>query len=221
MAEKAQIPGKYLKDDSDDFAAPLAALLTGVGLLGTENKNQKEGLNELQEGALGVSKWIGTAAGATGIAGLVTTIVGGFSSAQEPTRVAAIAGGSVVLAAGVIALGFVVRADVRARVGSTMAQYEARSQVSTAFLALAGVLLGPTPPATPATNGGSSAAALLSTLSALGRYLRVKAKNHPDELGVVGVRLVPGGELQIRLEDGDWVTSADVETFEGDLLENR
>jgi ligand-binding sensor protein len=51
MAEKTQIPGKYINDGGDDFAPPLANLLVGLGLLGRENTDKEDGLNELKEGA--------------------------------------------------------------------------------------------------------------------------------------------------------------------------
>jgi hypothetical protein len=218
--KKAQIPGKYLNDAGDDFALPMANLLVGLGLLGTDNQNQKDGLNELKEGALGISRWLGALVGATGLVGLATSLGGVFGDAKEPTRVAMIAGGSLIAAGGLIALAFIVRGDVGARVGSAVAQYEARTQVSTAFLALMSTLLRPAAPTTPTTNGASSES-LLSTLTAMGQSLRVKAKNHDDELRVVGVRRVPGGELQIRLEDGDWVPASDIETFCGERKKRR
>lgn len=208
-SKQAQIPGKYVNDTGDDFVAPLAALLMGVGLLGENNKDSKEGLNELKEGALGVSKWLGAFAGGAGILGVGTAIVSAFTAAQEPTRVALIVGGSLIGAAAAIALALVVQGDVRARAASAVAQYEARSTTSAAFLSLSSSVLRV--PAEQAANGSSS---LLYAFARPPRKLRVKAKDHANGMRVTGVRRTPGGELQVRLEDGDWVPESDVETFE-------
>jgi hypothetical protein len=209
VPDKAQIPSKYINDAGDDFAPPLAALLIGLGLLGTENKESREGLNELKEGALGVSKWLGGLAGGGGIAGLATAIASAFTGAQEPTRVALVAGGSLIAAAAAIAVALVVQGDARARAASTVAQYEARSATSSAFLALARSVSNPSPVG--AENGPLS---LLYAFARPQKRLRVKAKNHAEEMRVTGIRRMPGGELQVRLEDGDWIPEREVETFE-------
>jgi hypothetical protein len=147
MADRAQIPGRYVDAEGNDFATPVAAVLMGVGLLGTNDANSSEGLSELKDGALSLSKWLGGLAGAAGLAGLVTAIVGAFSSAQEPTRVALIAGGSLIAASAAIAVALVVRGDTRARAVSAVAQYEARSHVAESFMSLMrGVLLHPVTP---------------------------------------------------------------------------
>jgi hypothetical protein len=211
MAEKAQIPAKYINEAGDDFASPLAAVLQGIGLLGQDNKDSKEGLNELQEGALSFSKWLGGLAGAGGLAGVVTAIVGAFSSAHEPTRVALVSGGSLIAVAAVIALALVVQGDARARAASTVAQYEARSQISSAFLTLTSSLLNPSAAAT--KNGSSS---LLFGFAPPPTRLRVKAKDHDKEMSVTGVRRTSDGEVQVKLDDGDWVPESDVETFHVD-----
>jgi hypothetical protein len=143
MEARSQIPARYLDDDGADFAAPTSSLLVALGLLGEENAYKPDGLNELQEGALSFSKWVGGLAGSAGLAGVVTSIVSAFTHAHEPTRVALIAGGSLIAAAAVIAVALVVQADARARAQSTAAQYAARSEVSAAFLALADGVLGP------------------------------------------------------------------------------
>jgi len=66
----------------------------GLGLLGENNADQKDGLNELKEGALGVSKWLSGLLGAAGLAGLVAAIGPAFTGAKEPTRVGLIGGGA-------------------------------------------------------------------------------------------------------------------------------
>lgn len=205
--KSTQIPGKYIADSGADFSEPLSYLLVQLGLLGKQNMNQDDGLNELKEGALGLSKWVGRIAGGAGVAGLVTSIASAFTHAHEPTRVALISGGSAIAAAAAIAVALVVRADVRARATSTVAQYEARSQISSAFLALSGSLL---PPPTQTKSNSSS---LLFAFVQLPAHLRVRAKNHDTEMGVRGLRRVAGGELQVKLEDGDWIPESDVETF--------
>jgi hypothetical protein len=155
---RTQIPAKYLDDAGNDFADPLSNLLIKVGLLGQDNKDQADGLNELKEGALSLSKWLGGLAAAAGVAGILTSITGAITAAHEPTRVALVAGGALVGAAGIIAVALVVRGDVAARSSSAMAQYEARSQISSAFLALSGVLTrSASSTGLPATTNGDAA----------------------------------------------------------------
>ena len=220
MPDKTQIPGKYIDDAGDDFAPPLAHLLEGLGLLGKDNSDQKDGLNELKEGALSITQWLAGLLGAAGLAGLVAAIGPAFTDADEPTRVGFLGGGSLIAAAAAIAVALVVRADVQARASSTVAQYDARTQVTSAFLALTSSLLDPPaaqadPPAAQAKNGSSS---LLFALAARPGRIHVKTKNNGNQMLVKkgGVRRTAGGELQIHLEDGDWIPDSEVETFQVD-----
>ena len=179
---RTQVPAKYLDENGNDFADPLSNLLISVGLLGQDNKDQADGLNELKEGALGMSKWLGGLAAAAGIVGIATSITGAISAAHEPTRVALVAGGALIGAAGIIAVALVVRGDVAARAASTVAQYEARSQISAAFLSFSSALESlAAPTAKPVTTNGPA--------------------NGDDETRsrAVGVRLGPDG-LQILYE---------------------
>lgn len=189
---RTQIPAKFLDDEGNDFADPLANLLISVGLLGQQNKDQADGLNELKEGALSVSKWLGGLAAAAGVAGIATSIGGAVTSAHEPTRVALVAGGALVAAAGVIAVALVVRADVAARSASTVAQYEARSDISSAFLALSSALVRPASPTVELapTNGGPLTT---STIEADETKLRARK---------FGFQIAPGegGGLQIQVQ---------------------
>jgi hypothetical protein len=198
MPDKAQIPGKYIDDAGDDFAPPLAHLLEGLGLLGEDNKDKRDGLNELKEGALSITQWLAGLLGAAGIAGLAAAIGPLFTGANEPTRVGFVGGGALIAASAAIAVALVVRADVQARASSTVAQYDARAQVSTAFLALTNSLLDP--PAAPAKDDSSS---LLFAVTARPGRINVKTKNNGNQMVVKDVRRTAGGELQIRLEDGD------------------
>lgn len=213
-ADKSQLPGKYVNADADDFGPPLSNLLIDVGLLGTDNKNQKDGLNELQEGALSGTKWLSSIVGSAGLVGLVTALGAAFSSGKEPTRVALTAGGSVIATACIIAVALVVRRDVSARAQSTVAQYAARGQISAAFLALARSLLEPAP----AHEKNGSRDFLYAYLRNENKLL-VKAKNHGGEMRVTaGPRILgTGGELEIQLDDGDWVPVSDIEAFRPDV----
>jgi hypothetical protein len=103
-------------------------------------------------------------------------------------------------------VAIVVQADVRSRAAGTVAQYEARSRVSAAFLALSGGMLhGPEK-----ANGSLD---VLYALAGLPQGLRVRAKDYDEDRIVTGVQRTSSGELQLRLEGGDWVDGSDIETF--------
>jgi hypothetical protein len=159
----------------DDILAPVQALLRGLSVLPTDADLQKAGPGSamtgtpdsvaiIEAGGTALSKGFATAIALLGGAAVVKTALTGFwSGEQGGVRIALLAGTAFFLSAAAVAIAVIVAADVRGRAAGTVAQYNARSSVTTTFLELSAATAkaaagqAPALPLAPAVLSGAAA----------------------------------------------------------------
>ena len=207
----------------DDLLSPLQAILRGVNILPAEGDRvtlrggTPDSVAIIEAGATALSKVWAIVVASLGGAGAIGAAVAGFWKSAQPSVQGRLvtASGAVVVAA-LVALAVIVAVDVYGRALGAAAQYRARAQLATTWIALAHQPLSPAESATPEPV---SARSVLTGLAAGGRIVAV-TKTAGGEAGHLGgIRRDADGNLLLRfvgesLNQNDWVSCNDIATFE-------
>lgn len=145
MADDVMIPTGAVSDGKD-LVGPTKALLQGLQLMGTDAENASaQGLSGtfggppqsvalIEAGASAASKWWASAGGA-GVIATWTAFNHWFSDIKEPSlKVAVVIAAAVVSAALVLAIGYLLSTDVRARGTAAAATIRARADLALAMI---------------------------------------------------------------------------------------
>ncbi|WP_405955601.1 hypothetical protein [Streptomyces phaeochromogenes] len=168
-----------------------------------------QSLQVLKAGATTFAKMWASLVAAGGLATIVTAWDSfDASNDSEAVKVAALASGSFVVGAAVIAIAIIVKADLHGRFTSTAAQLSARSQIAAEFLRSAAILQksAATKPDLPSKH-----TQLLHALSAYPDTLRV-AREGQDHRRVIGLRM-DSGELEVLVEGGEMIPLSEVHLY--------
>lgn len=127
-----------------DLVGPLQTVLRQINVLPDEKASASgasgllstpDSVAVIESGATALSKWWTALVGALGGTAVIVGAVQRFWSNQTGgTRIALIASFAGFLAAAVLAIAIIVSADVRGRATGSVAEYNARSDVTVAFL---------------------------------------------------------------------------------------
>ncbi|MGE5132998.1 MAG: hypothetical protein ACM32E_08830 [Gemmatimonadota bacterium] len=136
-----QWPSAAVSSD-DDLGSPAAAFLVKLNLLEKDGELDQVGLfrtppslQVITAGGTALSKGSAAAVASLGGGAAVWAVVKGFWTTQPGDQwLAYIGAAALTIAAVVIALALIVRADVQARASATAAQYAARAETAVAFL---------------------------------------------------------------------------------------
>lgn len=176
----------------------LSTLLTKLGLLAAN----PSGLDEeqvIKTAATGLTTWSTGIAGAAGGTLSVASLVAGFHAAHDGDKAAYVGSASFFLAATMLAIALIVRADLAARTNATAVVVRARQELTEAFIAA----LSTDTPSGPPLLGASVPAA--DTLTRILGSLQLTVPDQGDSPGITGVRKRPDGSFQVRRSDQDWV----------------
>ena len=141
-----QFPGVRVDPGGTDLAGPTATYLQELSLLESDADiaqgvsfihGTPDSLQVISAGALSITKVVSGITATGGMAAVVAAIVRAFTASDVPVQVACIAAAAVVLASTIIAIALIVRCDVSGRAATTVAAYQARSQVAQQFMASA------------------------------------------------------------------------------------
>jgi hypothetical protein len=198
-----RFPAEARQDDGTDLSPPIVQLLQDIHVLAPGKALQSadgaqavfngppQSVAIIEAGATALGKWWATTLGAgAGLTGIVAAVKGIWGNEPEPVRVALVAGAAIVLSALSVAIAVIVNGDVRGRAAGSVAEYQARAQVATAFLG--------------ASAGGSKSAAVQATDGYLvstgiqGRY-EGKLKGSPVYEAVTGFRVALDGPSEIKV----------------------
>jgi hypothetical protein len=203
-----RFPGQARQDDGTDISPPIVQLLQDLHVLAPGTELEKadgaqatfhgppQSVAIIEAGATALGKWWATTLGAgAGLTGIIAAVKGIWGNEPELVRVALVAGAAIVLSALSVAIAVIVNGDVRGRAAGAVAEYQARAQVATAFLA--------------ASAGGSKSAAVQATDGYLvstgiqGRY-EGKVKGSLAYQAVTGFRVDQDGRSEIKVGN-EWV----------------
>jgi hypothetical protein len=146
---EAAIPGKAIKEGSEDYLAPTRRTLVALNLLGTQADLAKaDGLNGLlgktpasvaviESGATAISKWWAAGLGAAATAGWASLGTAWTSGNLKDVHPEVLWFLAITLAAAVLAISYIVGSDVRGRAAASVATIEARAKVADAIIRMA------------------------------------------------------------------------------------
>lgn len=142
-------PGQATDPAGKDLSQPIARLLQDTSMLGDDK--QQEGVAHasaaftgtptavaiVEAGATALSKWWAVAVAAVGGTSALFTAIRAFWGGLEPSvQITTIGATALIMAATIIAIAAIVRADVTTRGRGAVALYEARARVAGEFMRL-------------------------------------------------------------------------------------
>ncbi len=128
----SSIPGKPISGEQSDLTGPVADLLEGLNLLGS---GSDDAVNVLESKATNISKVVGSAVATLGGLSAVIAAVGAFWDKQaNDVRMTIIIAMAAVLAASVVALGWIITVDLRTRLDGQNTLYELRREFAFKFI---------------------------------------------------------------------------------------
>ena len=175
----------------------------------------------IKSGVLGITRnrsklvtwWGGGAALASLVAAPLNQLV---FQVGEALTVCLVASAALLLGAAFVAIAIIVRADLEARGAATAGRHQGRAGVAAAFLvATALPRSGSGTEVVPAGAGSTPLAAdLLLVLSAFAGRVRVTTRRYTTSVLVAAVsRSSDDEEVELLLDNGDWVGLGDVTGF--------
>ncbi len=199
MTDDVKIPSQAVSLEGADLCKPVRGLLEGLDLLGTTDEAKKaEGFHGLlfgppqsvaliEAGATAASKWWAAGLGVAVIP-LWGIVASWYDGQPEKIQVVLLAGASLITAALVIAIGYLIASDVRGRATAAIAVIDARTKVATSMLEAARTLYAP-----PATSAPPELVPLPKA---------IRAKNHkvpaPDQTDWLAVAIERTGDGSIK-----------------------
>jgi hypothetical protein len=207
--------------DGDDLGPPTADLLNRLRLLPDEGvKTEKdsdtpESLQVIQAGSLATSRLWTKLVGAGTVGTAAAGVAAFWNDQTDSVRIAVVLGAAIVLAAGAVGIAVILNADVRGRAAATVAQYQARSQVSTNFIESAVNFqtdLASTDADADEQELADSTLELLVALSSFPKRLRVTRKDGTSGM-VKGVKRDPDEGVMVQVDDGDWVPATLIRSY--------
>lgn len=139
-----QIPGKAVSD-ARDVRQPVRTLLEQLNLLGTAEHNEQatgrgsvfagppQSVALIEAGATAAAKWWAAGLGATVIATWVA-VAAWWEKQDETIQAVAVGGAALATAALVVAIGYLIASDIRARAVAAVSTIEARAQIATIMI---------------------------------------------------------------------------------------
>lgn len=140
-----QIPAKAVADDGTDVTKPVRAVLEDLSLLGTKEQMKEAGewvsafkgppqsVALIEAGMTAAAKGWSAGIGASVIA-MWGAVFKWWGEQNEGIQATMIGGGFVVMAAAVLALGYLLASDVRGRAAASVATINARTTVATTMI---------------------------------------------------------------------------------------
>jgi len=222
-----KIPAKAVADDND-VLDPLTKLLRGINLQGDEDETEKAGkvaatfggppqsVALIEAGATAANKWWSAGLGAAVVA-TWSSVVGWWGGADTAVKQMALLAAAIATAAAIIAIGYLLGSDVRARGAAAVATIQARARLAEAMVQASQAVYTKAPSALaeelvaipapllvdwltqPSSDQqGWHAVALLSDGKSVTKYLVVKyARNEWADSG--HVKFVRAGTLTVSL----------------------
>lgn len=121
-----------------DLLQPLQDLLRGLNLLGKATSlagdGKDPGAEVLEANATNLARYLTPAVSAVGGTGAVGAVITGFQTQSDSVRIAALAGGTAIIAAAVLAFAYVAGRDLKSRTEGTLAIYQARNAITQQYL---------------------------------------------------------------------------------------
>lgn len=131
------IPDKAVQG-GQDLLEPLQNLLRGLNLLGKATSladgGKDPGAEALEANATNLAKYLTPVVSAVGGTGAVGAVITGFQTQSDSVRIAALAGGTAIIAAALLAFAYVVGRDLKSRTEGTLATYQARNAITQQYL---------------------------------------------------------------------------------------
>jgi hypothetical protein len=210
-----KIPAKAVADDHD-ILDPLTKLLRGISLQGDEHETEQAGkvsatftgppqsVAVIEAGATAASKWWSAGLGAAVVAAW-SSIVGWWGGTDTPVKQMALLAAAIATAAAILAIGYLLGSDVRARGAAAVATIQARARLAEAMVQASQAAFTKAP------------SALAEELVALPAPLEVDWLSQPafDQRGWHAVALLSDGKsvtkyLVVKDARNEWAESTQV-----------
>ena len=204
MPDDIQIPGKAVSEGTD-LGAPIRRELEDLNLLGTKADTEKAGEFQslftgppqsvalIEAGATAAAKWWAAGLGASAVA-TWGTVFKWWGEQDATIKLGVVIGASVVSAALVLAIGYLLASDVRGRAAASVATIDGRVRLAEAIVRAAAEESEPTTPAPESRY--------LALPTGLIAKNKLKGAAEEDGWRAIAVELRPDGDVEYLLVKG-------------------